>query len=122
MKEADRLLKVISESMKALAQGVAAIAEKIDELAGSPESKPAGRPSPKRASKPASKKAGTGIVKAHTATDAVLKIISRSKKGVNTAALKKKTGFNDKKIHNIIYRLKKTGEIKSVDKGVYVKM
>jgi len=45
----------------------------------------------------------------------------KSQKGVNTAALAKKTGFNEKKIHNIFYKLKKQGKFKSEGKGVYVK-
>ena len=40
--------------------------------------------------------------------------------GVDTAELKKKTGFNDKKIHNIVYKLKKQKRIKSLRKGIYV--
>ena len=56
-----------------------------------------------------------------TATDQILRIIKRSKKGVNIAAIKKRTGFNDKKIHNIIYKLKKQGKIQSISKGVYLK-
>jgi len=35
--------------------------------------------------------------------------------------LKKKTGFKDNIIHNIVYKLKKQGKIKSAGKGVYVK-
>jgi hypothetical protein len=33
-----------------------------------------------------------------------------------------KTGYNQKKIANIIYRLRKQQKIKSVDKGVYMKL
>ena len=57
-----------------------------------------------------------------TAVDTVLKIINRSKKGVDTPTLMKKTGFNEKKIHNIVYKLKKQGKIKSAGRGVYVKV
>jgi adenylate kinase len=53
-------------------------------------------------------------------SDAVLKIIKRSKKGVGTAVLKQKTGFKEKKIRDAIYRLKKQRKIKSVQKGFYV--
>jgi len=35
--------------------------------------------------------------------------------------LKKKTGFEGRKIKDIIYRLKKQGKIKSLGKGIYVK-
>ncbi len=56
-----------------------------------------------------------------TATDQVLKIINRSKKGVNAATLMTKTGFNQKKISNIIQRIYKQGKIKRVGKGIYLR-
>jgi len=52
-----------------------------------------------------------------TAADTVFGFIKRSKKGINTGALVVKTGFNQKKIANIIYKLKKQGNIKSFGKG-----
>ena len=55
-----------------------------------------------------------------TATDQVLKIINGSKKGVNTATLMDKTGFDQKKVRNILNRTFKQGKIKRVDKGIYV--
>ena len=55
-----------------------------------------------------------------TATDQVLKIINRSKKGVNAATLMTKTGFDFKKVRNILQRTYKQGKIKRVGKGVYV--
>jgi hypothetical protein len=56
-----------------------------------------------------------------TAADAVLKVINRTKKGVNTATLMKRTGFDNKKVANIIFKLKKQGKIKNPEKGLYVK-
>ncbi len=56
-----------------------------------------------------------------TAADAVLKVVNRAKKGVNTAAIMKKTGFDNKKVANIIFKLKKQGKIKNPEKGLYVK-
>ena len=55
-----------------------------------------------------------------TATDQVLGLIKRSKKGVDAPNLMKKTGFNQKKISNMIHRAFKAGKIKRVGKGVYV--
>ena len=55
-----------------------------------------------------------------TDTDQVLNIINRSKKGVDTATLMKKTGFNEKKIRNIVFRASKQGRIKRAEKGIYV--
>jgi hypothetical protein len=56
-----------------------------------------------------------------TAGDTVLNIISKSKEGVDTASLQKETGFTTKKIHNIVYKLKKQGKITSERKGFYKK-
>ena len=55
-----------------------------------------------------------------TATDQVLKIINGSKKGVNAATLMKKTGFNQKKVTNILQRTFKAGKIKRAAKGIYI--
>ena len=57
-----------------------------------------------------------------TATDKIFEIITESEKGVDTALLKKKAGFTEIKIRNVIFRLKKQGKIKSGSRGVYVKV
>jgi predicted transcriptional regulator of viral defense system len=49
-----------------------------------------------------------------------LAIINRSKNGVDTAALMKKTGFDQNKIRNILNRTYKQGKIKRADNGIYV--
>jgi len=56
-----------------------------------------------------------------TASDTILSIIKKRKTPIDTATLKKRTGFKDNNIRMIVYRLKKRGEIKSVRKGVYEK-
>jgi hypothetical protein len=57
-----------------------------------------------------------------TATDTVLTIIKKSgSTGATAAQIKKKTRFNDIKIRNVIYRLKKMDKIRSKGRGVYVK-
>ena len=55
-----------------------------------------------------------------TATDQILKIIKRSKKGVDVPTLKEKTGFDDKKVRNIVFRAAKEGRIKKSGRGIYV--
>ncbi|MFC1488499.1 hypothetical protein ACFL6B_01485 [Thermodesulfobacteriota bacterium] len=54
-----------------------------------------------------------------TATDAVLKVIKRHKKGVGIQKLRDRTGFDDKKIRNIVYRAEKQGKIIRKGRGVY---
>ncbi|MBW2063377.1 MAG: hypothetical protein JRJ03_00450 [Deltaproteobacteria bacterium] len=55
-----------------------------------------------------------------TATDAVLNVILSSKEGVTTEQIRKKTGFDNRKIWGIVNRAKKQGKIRSAGKGRYV--
>ena len=55
-----------------------------------------------------------------TDTDKLLEIINRSKKGVDTATVMKKTGFDQKKVRNILFRTYKQGKITRAEKGIYV--
>jgi len=55
-----------------------------------------------------------------TAADTVLGVIKRSKKGVDTATLMQKTGYDKKKVYNIVFKLRKQGKIKSEGKGLYL--
>jgi hypothetical protein len=135
MKEVQKLLKMVSEGLKTLAQGVEAIADKVEDAAAS---KSAGNarggkpPAPAAKTKPAAKKTAAAGKPAPTAgkkkagkpeaaINTVFGLISRSKKGVNTATIKAKTGYDQKKVSNIVYKLKKQGKIKTLQKGVYVK-
>lgn len=127
MKDLERLLKTISDGMRTVAQGVETIAERVDAFAKTQSAvKPARQHSPAKQTKPASpkpsKKRTPAKKKSVTAIDAVYQIISHSKKGVDTVTLKKKTGFDDKKIHNTIYKLKKQGKIKTEKKGHYTQV
>jgi len=128
MKELQSVLNIVSDGLKTLAKGVEAIAEKVDEVAKSQDPVKQKRKKPstatankKTAQRPTQKAAKKKVVGPETDTDKVLKAISGSKKGVSTATIKQKTGYNQKKIANIIYRLRKQQKIKSIDKGVYIK-
>ena len=129
MKELQSVLNIVSDGLKTLAKGVEAIAEKVDEVA---KSQGVVKPKRKKQStatkkvkavkKTAQKATKKKEVKPATDGDKVLAIIGRSKKGASTAVIMQKTGYNQKKIANIIYRLRKQQKIKSVDKGVYTKL
>lgn len=54
------------------------------------------------------------------AAEAVLGVIKRSRQGLKFADIQAKTGFVDKKIRNIIFRLNKLGKIKRHSRGVYI--
>ncbi len=140
MKELQNVLNIVSDGLKTLAKGVETIAEKVNEAAKSqaapeaPSKKPvkttkaaktaktakitktAKKEKPARKPARAAKKSEAG---AATDTDRVLEIIGGSKKGASTAVIMEKTGFNQKKVANIVYRLRKQNKINSVEKGVY---
>ena len=55
-----------------------------------------------------------------TASEQVLRIIKRSKKGVDVATLKKKTEIGERTVRNILYKASKARKIKRIAVGVYV--
>jgi hypothetical protein len=55
-----------------------------------------------------------------SSTDMVLEVIKRSKKGIGFSEIRTRTGFGEKKLRNIIYRLHKTGKITRMSRGIYI--
>lgn len=55
-----------------------------------------------------------------TASDLVLETIEKHKQGASFSDIQAKTGFNEKKIRNIIFRLNKIGKIRRKSRGLYV--
>jgi septal ring factor EnvC (AmiA/AmiB activator) len=108
-------LKAVQKELQKLTKQTEKIAAQIEKL----EKQKTKATKPKAEVRPALKKAPAKKSK-RTDTDRVLAIINRSKKGVNTIAIMKKTGFEKKKVWNIIHRTYKAGKIKRVDKGLYV--
>ena len=118
----------IKKDLTALQKDITAIGKKLDALLKAVEK--GGRAKVAKASKakavkakPANKAPKAPAKKKAvevTATDQVLNIINKLKKGVDTATLMKKTGFNQKKVTNILQRTFKQGKIKRANRGVYV--
>jgi len=54
-----------------------------------------------------------------TATEKVIRIIGGSPKGIDVPTLKARSGFEDKKVRNIVFRLCKEGTIKRIGRGIY---
>ena len=55
-----------------------------------------------------------------TASDVVLETIEKFKQGVGFSEIKGITGFGEKKLRNIIFRLDKIGKIKRKSRGIYI--
>ncbi len=55
-----------------------------------------------------------------SASSVVLSVIKDSKEGADFSQIKKKTGYDDKKLRNIIFRLNKIEKIKRLERGIYI--
>lgn len=113
----------IAQDLKALNKDIQSLAKTLDRLikAVEMENRSKAKPTKKIAAKKApAKKTSAKKAAPPTATDEILKIIKRSKKGVDAPTLIKKTGFNQKKVRNILFRTYKQGKIKRVEKGIYI--
>ena len=112
----------ITKDLQAVSKELTKLAKQTENLAAAlgkaekPKAKPVKTTTKAKA---VTKKAPVKAAKI-TDTDKLLAIINRSKKGVDTATLMKKTGFNQKKVRNMLNRTYKQGKITRVEKGIYV--
>lgn len=135
MKALKKDLQSVVKSLKLLTKQTEKIAKALDKVETPrpakkrPIAKAGKKTVAKKAAKKASKKTVTKKARkkispkkatGKTATDTVLSIIKRSKKGINTSTLEKKTNFDAIKVRNIIFRLKRQGKVKSENRGMYV--
>ena len=122
MKEIDVVLKAIADGLNSMADGFYSISRQLNDL-----TKEDGKKSTKvklekkraKAKPKAGMKATAPKKKEATSTYVVFEIINKANAPVDNAKISKKTGFDAKKVANVVYRLKKQGKIKSVDRGTY---
>jgi putative endonuclease len=111
-------LQAVNKDIKALSRKMEKLIKEFDK---SQKVSVAKKPTVKTTKRVPAKKAPSKKRPAKlTATDKVLKIISKSKRGIDPPTLRKKTGFDDRKITNILHRAFKEGKIKRVGRGIYV--
>jgi hypothetical protein len=111
MKQLQRDLNFILKSLKALMQRVEKMQSKVKSFE-KPQAPKIAKGTKTVANKPANEK---------TAYATVLGIINKRKKGITVEELMDKTGFNRKKIANLIFKARKQGKIKSEERGTYLK-
>ena len=111
MKKLKQDLKAVSKSLKALTLKSEKMVKALDRLEKVPTEL---KTKAKSAKKAAVEKAKL------TATEQVVNIINKAKGGIDVATLKIKTGFEDKKIRNILAKAFKDGKIKRAGRGTYV--
>jgi len=131
-------MKALKKDLQSVVKSLKLLTKKTEQIAKALEKIKTPRPAKKRpiaksgkktvtkkaskkiVTKKASKKTSAKKATSKTATDTVLSAIKKSRKGLNTAALEKKTGFDAVKVRNIIFRLKRQGKIQSKSRGIYV--
>ena len=110
MSQLKKDLKAVAKDLKRLTQKTDKMIKRLEKFEKAQAAK-----------KPKAKKAVAKKPAKLTASETVLAIVKRSRKGIDTATLERKTGFKGRKIRDIIFRLRKQGKIKSERKGIYVK-
>lgn len=136
MKQLRRSLNAISKNLKELTKRTDKLVKTLDKFekaqakAGKTKKRVAKRAGVKRAAvtkrtavkKPARRKVTSKKGKRSiSATETVLKIVNRSRKGIDTASIQNKTGYNTRKIWDIVHRAYKEGKISKVGRGRYAK-
>jgi len=108
----DSLMKsFLSEYKVATTHDVSRIIERIDRLE---------RLLSKAAIEPGRLRKSGDLSRMTSASSVVLSVIKESKDGADFSDIKKKTGYDDKKLRNIIFRLNKIARIKRLERGIYV--
>jgi hypothetical protein len=110
-------MAILKKDLQVLSRDIKALERKMAKLIAAAEKGEKARTTKRAPAKKALPRKKTAQL---TATDQVLKTIKRSKNGVNAATLMSKTGFDLKKVRNILQRTYKQGKIKRVGKGIYV--
>jgi hypothetical protein len=124
MKELESFLQNLAEGLRSLAGVIETMLDKSGQLR---KFNPVGNEDPQNF-EAVKFKSGNGIKrrkiiragKTATAADTIFEVIKSKKAGIDTSDLIKETDFEEKKVRNIIYKLKKQNKIKAAKRGVYV--
>jgi len=131
MNQLQKMLQTVSKSLQELSKKVESIQKQIGSAKKKVAKKVPLKAKPRivsKAPKAAKTKKSAPKAKAKkesstgTAYDLFLKAFEGGNSGLSISDLKSKTGFDDKKVANLVYKAKKQGKIKNVDKGIYSKV
>ena len=123
MKKLKKQLNTIAKSLASLSKQVEKVSMQVDKLQP-PKKAPAKKKKVAAKKRVPAKKAVAkkkAPAKKATVLDSVLNVIKRTRKGVNIATLREKTGLDPRQLSNALYKLTKKGVIVAKSRGVYVK-
>lgn len=130
MKQLKKDLQAISTILKQLTKKTETIAKNLGNLE---KAKPAKRAkavqkvkakTTRKAKPEVRAKVQTKVVKKTqkvSASGTVLTLVRTSRKGIDVATLREKSGLEGRKINDIVHRLKREGKIKATGRGIYLK-
>lgn len=118
MKQLKKELRSVVKALKALTRQTERMEKQLDRVEKASRAKKVKKKAPIKVAKKGVVKRATKV----TATDTVLKMIQRRKRGITTAEIKAKAGFKEKKIWDIVNRAKREGKIKVLRRGLYAKV
>jgi hypothetical protein len=127
IRKKEETMKQIIKDLKAVKKDLLRLSKKTNKMKNRLQKLEKAQATKKSRKKAATKAKSMKVVpkksKRVFASRVLLEIItkSRSKKGVDTAILIKKSGFDERKIWNVINSLKSQGKIKSAGRGFYIK-
>lgn len=118
MKQISNNLQAIINSLKQLTESVGNIVAAFDNIIGEQLPKPKARRSPVR-KKVVVKNGVVETIKRVPSTKIIYDLLKKSDRGMEITDLMKATGYDQRKVYNVTFRLKKEGKIESVERGVY---
>jgi hypothetical protein len=120
MKHLKKDLRTLSGKLDVLVRKMDSIAKEVDKLKSGIGSGKTKASRTRGAAEAGRKKKKAAKTRGMTATGRVLRMIKRSKKGMDVATLIKQSGFEDRKVRNILARAVRQGKITRAGKGFYV--
>lgn len=111
-------LQTIVSHLQQLTASVANIVAALENANGAKIASPKTKRAPVR-KKVVVKNGMVETIKRVPSTKIVYDLLKKSGQGADIAALMRVTGYDQRKVYNIVFRLKKEGKIESVERGIY---
>jgi predicted Rossmann fold nucleotide-binding protein DprA/Smf involved in DNA uptake len=125
MAETVKLLKNIAADLRTISKEINAIAAQVGKVT-KPQAKIAAKTKrvkkvikAKAPKKVTSKKTPPSMKESSSIVDSVFEVIRNAAGGIAHVAILEKTGLGQRQVSNAVFKLKKQGKVKNVDRGIY---
>jgi predicted Rossmann fold nucleotide-binding protein DprA/Smf involved in DNA uptake len=125
MAETVKLLKNIAADLKTISKEINAIATQVGKVS-KPHAKATAKTKrvkkvveAKTPKKSTAKKTAPSAKRSSSIVDSVFEVIRNAGGGIAHVVILEKTGLGQRQVSNAIFKLKKQGKVKNVDRGVY---